>query len=216
MVRSYTYFNPRDTVLLFATQRIVEYPKEERHIQILFSTDKHWICSYYNTNAIYIYDSFYHGFLHEDHVKFLSALHPYCFYENKPIYFKKVTKQPNIVDCGVYAIVFATALILGYDSSKRHFSKDQMRHHLLQMFSECIISPFPSDLKSQDLPNLNIISKTDTVTLNTNILNFVNNKFVMTTKQLIVSSKHPHPSLEKSQNLPNYSCYKQRNKNNII
>ena len=61
--------------------------------------------------------------LHEDHIKFLSFLHPYCFSENRPIYFETVTSQSNGVDCGVYSIAFATSIILGYDPALINYNK---------------------------------------------------------------------------------------------
>ena len=138
--------------MLQTPERIREVPRNQKHVQILFSTDGHWVCSYYDTKSIYIYDSMNYNNLHEDHISFLSALHPYCFSEKRPIYFETVTSQNNGVDCGVYSIAFATSIIQGYDPALINYNEPLMRGHLMKMFDENRIEHFPC------LPDISVIS----------------------------------------------------------
>ena len=54
-----------------------------------------------------------------------------------------VQKQCGAVDCGLYSIAFATALIFGQEPSKFHFDQTRMWSHLLECFNKGKISMFP-------------------------------------------------------------------------
>jgi polycystin 1L2 len=54
------------------------------------------------------------------------------------------SKQINNYDCGVYAIAFATALIFDTDPSKITFDSQNMRQHLIEYFTQQILTSFPS------------------------------------------------------------------------
>ena len=43
-------------------------------------------------------------------------------------------KQANTCDCGLYSIVFATALTFGQDPAMIYFDQEKMRHHVVNCF----------------------------------------------------------------------------------
>jgi len=91
-------------------------PKDKNHIQILHSSsgpfDGHWVCSYYNTKYIFIYDSLNSKRLHKHHEQFLKRLFPTYDFEKCLVKFPTVQQQPNGNDCGVFAIAFAISLLI--------------------------------------------------------------------------------------------------------
>ena len=115
-------YNPRSTLLL---PHIMKYPQSTRfksvppntpQLQLLHSCEDlcekciggHWICSYYDGKAIFIYDSFNCSKLNIRYETFLRKLFPH--FDEKPKYFQKVQYQNNLDDCGVFAIAFAISL----------------------------------------------------------------------------------------------------------
>ena len=140
--------------------RHVFVDKKDRHIQILNITQpyKHWILTYYNLNSIHIYDSLNQkDTLYEELKVALALMHPYCLQENMRIYLNKVTHQLNGVDCGVFAIAFATSIAFGYEPSTIDYDHANMRNHLYNMFVRRNISHFPTQKKpvSPNLPFFN-------------------------------------------------------------
>ncbi|XP_078051957.1 uncharacterized protein LOC144478110 isoform X2 [Augochlora pura] len=87
------------------------------NIQILFSgtsnIDGHWVCSYYDGESIFIYDSLNTKWLHNDQEVFLRKLYPFYTINKLSIQFPIVQQQPNGCDCGVFAVAFAISLLFG-------------------------------------------------------------------------------------------------------
>lgn len=140
---------------------IEQLDANKEHIQILHSRDTnytfnenekystdHWVCSYYDTKRIYIFDSANRKQLHEKHKIFLEKLYPGFTFNSNTIEFPDVQKQPNNYDCGVYAIAFATSLALGEwpINSSFLFDHNQMRNHSIKLFKHNIIISFPKIL----------------------------------------------------------------------
>src|SRR5580765_7799744 len=69
-------FCPRDTWRIQCPETIEPISVMQDHIQILHSStsksDGHWVCSYYDTKVIYIYDSLNYGKLHTHHKIYLK------------------------------------------------------------------------------------------------------------------------------------------------
>jgi len=68
LLKSCSEYRPRETWRIQCPDTIEPICKNQKHIQILYSCsdvisnkDGHWICSYYDTKAIYIYDSLKEG-----------------------------------------------------------------------------------------------------------------------------------------------------------
>ena len=54
-----------------------------------------------------------------------------------------VQKQQGIVDCGVFAVAFATCLASGHDPSSYQFNQKEMRSHLFTCLQQQHLSEFP-------------------------------------------------------------------------
>ena len=156
IMRTNSPYKPQSTLIV---QRIVRNPqlqhiqridRNERHLQLLHSCDGicpnclsgHWICCYYDTTSIFIFDSFNNGRLHYKNELFLRQLFP--FFDEVPKHFKKVQYQNNAHDCGVFAIAFATSICFQQNPSKIIYDVDKMRPHLYDMFERNTLIYFPT------------------------------------------------------------------------
>lgn len=127
--------------------------KDQKHIQILHSDiitneNGHWVCSYYDTKAIYIYDSLNLKRLHAHHKIYLNKLYPFYPFDKKSIRFPTVQNQTNAYDCGVSAIAFAVSLSFGLKPDTVMYDHTIMRQHLLQIFELNKIEHFPLIIRS--------------------------------------------------------------------
>ena len=91
----------------------------------------HFVCAYYDTKNIKIYDSFNNKYLHDKVYEALQQMYPYYFAANKAVQFTDVQSQCNGIDCGVFSIAFAISLHLGYNPESIEYHASQMRPHLI-------------------------------------------------------------------------------------
>ena len=117
-------------------------------IQILHDGNGHWVCVS-NTKldvkdpaAVNMYDSMNQGFIAKFTKQQLASFLCIQSAEMK-IIMKSVQQQTSHVDCGVFAIAFATALAFGRDPSKLRFDVPKMRPHLVECLKLKKMSPFP-------------------------------------------------------------------------
>ncbi|XP_071581581.1 uncharacterized protein [Temnothorax nylanderi] len=110
----------------------------------------HWHCIYYDGLMLHIYDSLYfdtHSYydltLFEQ--KYIEKRYPNL--EQNNIIFEKVTKQPDLASCGIFAAAFAVSIALGENPSNKKYSTDmpKMRRHCLRIIKEKILLPFPEE-----------------------------------------------------------------------
>ena len=94
-------------------------------IQILHDGNLHWVCtlnisfhSLTDVSDINVYDSYDHGYITKMTKRQMAT---FMFVELPEVntYIKSVQQQPNGVDCGVFAIAFATALAFGDDPTRK-------------------------------------------------------------------------------------------------
>lgn len=146
----------QSTLLLQTPDLIKAIKVGEKHIQILFNGSKtagHWICSYYDGQMVYIYDSLNTGRLNQDQFSYLSRLYPF----KPPVVFATVQQQPyGSNDCGVFSIAFATSIFfnelpntLDYVIVNENSISDiqenemrKMRKNVNSMFKESRLFPF--------------------------------------------------------------------------
>jgi len=142
LVRTYSNYRPVETWRIQCLDTIQSVPEDKKHIQILHSSsalsDGHWVCSYYDTKRIFIYDSLNNKKLHKHHEQFLRRLFPTYNFENNPVRFPTVQYQPNGNDCGVFAIAFAISLLFNIKPETVKYNHSLMRLHLVKILESNI------------------------------------------------------------------------------
>ena len=118
-------------------------------IQILHDGSLHWVCTANisfaggkDAAAVNMYDSMNQGFI----AKFIKQqIASFMCIQNAEmkVIMKSVQQQTSPVDCGVFAIAFATALAFGQDPSKQRFEVTKMRAHLVECLKLKKMTPFP-------------------------------------------------------------------------
>ncbi|XP_028409955.1 uncharacterized protein LOC114532611 [Dendronephthya gigantea] len=117
-------------------------------IQILNDGYDHWVCvsnleiDVKDPATVNMYDSMNQGFIAKFTKQQLASFMCIQSAEMK-IIMKSVQQQTSHVDCGVFAIAFATALALGQDPSKLRYDVPKMRPHLVECLKLKKMSPFP-------------------------------------------------------------------------
>lgn len=117
------------------------------NIQILYGgeftgdTIGHWICTYYDGNILHIYDSLNYGKInYQSHNTYLQALYPF----NPRKIFHKVQQQPNLTDCGVFAIAFAVSIYFKENPENQIYDVKKMRRHLWGILQRNTLELFPT------------------------------------------------------------------------
>ncbi|KAL7287591.1 hypothetical protein TKK_0018238 [Trichogramma kaykai] len=103
----------------------------------------HWICLHYDESNLTLYDSLGRAELVSDEKKYLKKRFPQI--EESNILIPRVTRQPDEISCGVYALAFAVEIALGGDPRMIQYSQNvtKMRSHLVQIIRTKRISSFP-------------------------------------------------------------------------
>ena len=66
---------------------------------------------------------------------------------------EKVQSQKNSIDCGIYAIAFITDLCHGINPATHQYSSSkELRQHLVNLFSNDSMSPFPKVASKEHKP----------------------------------------------------------------
>ena len=131
------------------TSDIVKFSRMTgKFVQILHTGQDHWIvCSgSAEKDTIYIYDSMSNGGLTAHSTKCIAEM---MYSKEKILHLIKISvqQQQNSVDCGVFAVAFATSLSLDIDPSCSSFDVSQMRIHLLRCFEKGEMTMFPLSSK---------------------------------------------------------------------
>lgn len=130
---------------------------QEPFVQILFDKDRsHWLCislqNPTNQNGppiVNVYDSLGNGRVTTCIEKQIEAI--VCDWKGNLV-FPPVQQQLNDVDCGVFAIAFATHAVLGKNPAGVTYNTNIMRKHLLQCLENKVLSLFPTvDMDWQEI-----------------------------------------------------------------
>ena len=110
----------------------------------------HWHCIYYDGDKLHIYDSLYfatHSYnnLSLCEQKYIKKRYPNLSPNN--VIFEKVTKQPDLASCGIFAAAFAITIARGENPSTKKYSinMQEMRRHCLRIIEEKELLPFPEE-----------------------------------------------------------------------
>ena len=106
-------------------------PTEKNYIHILHDSSLHWVCvanmeTRKKDNAIlYLYDCLRKKHISKD---VTAQIESYAYHPGPQltILSKSVQQQGNGVDCGVYAIAFATSLAYGSNPEKESYDKKRL------------------------------------------------------------------------------------------
>lgn len=122
-------------------------PVTKPHIQILPSHESkyigevsHWTVFYYDGKIIHKYDSENTQSVTNSQETFLRRLFPW----DPPIIFHNVQRQSNESDCGVFAIAYVVSICHKRRPETESYDIHVMREHLLRIFEEGKLLPFPS------------------------------------------------------------------------
>ena len=138
------------------------HPRNKPHLQLLHSCsdlctnciNTHWVCCYYDTKAIFIYDSENKTVLHPSNISFLKQFfHPY--FSELPVHFQPVQRRFNVNDSAVLAIAFATSIYFHKSPANVSYQLGKLRPHLYNMFQNNELSLFRTERKKNN--NLNIL-----------------------------------------------------------
>ena len=128
-------------------------PSHNQYIQIVNLGNLHWICVASFVNGLdthkvdnqhhFIYDSL-PGSTLSDEIKSTMSAFSFCEEDMLVLEVQPVQKQNNGVDCGVFAIAFATALANGKDPTTLSFDVPKMRDHLVNCLKQKKMKLFPT------------------------------------------------------------------------
>ena len=118
----------------------------DEFLQIVGTGNGHWILiSTVGTKhpTVLVYDSVYYIVSTFVERQIAAML---CSQEKEiPLHFINTQMQYGSVDCGLFAIAFATAIALGISPEYIHFQQGEMRQHLLTCLSNGKLTTFPFD-----------------------------------------------------------------------
>lgn len=123
--------------------------RQKPFIQLLHTGHTHWICvanmaeNRNNNNNCQVYDSNnQQGEVSTNSLDKICKM-LYCKKSQVTLTIKPVQKQLNSIDCGIFALAFATALAYGDDPSKLNFNQKLMRKHLVNFLKSNYMVRFP-------------------------------------------------------------------------
>ena len=140
--------------LLGETNAFSTIKRHKKFVQILHTGNMHWICiantykGKYQNDVCHVYDSLNNGKLSSNNKRHIASL---CQYEGEKftINIQPVQQQDNGVDCGLYAVAFATSLAFGDDPVKLFYNKYNLQTHFINCLLNKNMTKFPGVSKSE-------------------------------------------------------------------
>ena len=124
--------------------------KTTKYIQIINLRNLHWVCASSNsTSGIRVHDIFdsLSGNKVPNELNRVIAEYSMCKEDDLQLKIKSVQQQNNGVDCGVFAIAFATSLAHGNDPCTAAYNVPLMRSHLIKCLQQKKMELFPLTTK---------------------------------------------------------------------
>ena len=142
----------QDTVI-GKVQEFDTIPGSKKYIQILHAGSLHWLCvanvsEEKTSDEHYIFDSLSRKIIRDDIVKQIAN------YACSPatellLNIESVQQQRNGVDCGLFAIAFATSLAFGENPGDICYDQDLLRVHLVKCLTNQNMCKFPTRSKGR-------------------------------------------------------------------
>ena len=117
-------------------------PAEPHFVQMINIDGCHWatVCNIGQPErTVGLYDSL----LHRPTAKTLEVISGFVEQLRSTVVVMPVQRQPNALDCGPYAIAFATSLVHGQEPTERVYVPG-LRQHLKQCLQAGVLNPFPA------------------------------------------------------------------------
>ena len=115
-------------------------------MQVLHDGSGHWLTvstvgASMEESEVFVFNSLFGGISNTVKLLVASIMH----IDNNYINFKvfDVQRQDGVDDCGLFAIAFAAAVVLGFSPGQFLFQQHRMRQHLFQCLQEGKLSMFP-------------------------------------------------------------------------
>lgn len=149
----------QDTVVLAAASKYRSGAKN--FVQIMNIAQSHWICAsniLTPPGVVEVYDSMPSYSAHSSALmrQVATVLQtPQAEFELRHV---DVQRQVGGLDCGLFAVAFATALCSGIDPFTCSFKQTEMRSHLLTCFESHQLSTFPAPDRPRRLAHCRVLS----------------------------------------------------------
>lgn len=130
---------------------------QDRFIQILHVQGNHWMTvAGGSPSMVHVYDSMYNFTTPETKMQVASIL---CSAEHR-ITFKvhKIQFQKGTMDCGLFAIAYATDLAFGNDPASFNYEQGALRTHFVNCISNDELVPFPKEVIGYTRPKTESIN----------------------------------------------------------
>ena len=121
-----------------------------KFVQVLHDGGCHWVCvaNFIGNNkccrsAIHYYDSLNTTGAITKFIEVQICSFLLCQEDQLTIVIKPVQQQREI-NCGLFALAFATSLLFGDDPTKLRYDEKQMRKHLVYCLENDLMEPFPT------------------------------------------------------------------------
>lgn len=115
-------------------------------VQVLHDGSLHWVCvssvGCKEAGCVNVYDSLNTGKITSHIKKQIASM----LFHSGPVVklnIQQVQQQGNSVDCGVFAVAYATSILHGQNPEDLNYDTYSLRQHLLTCISSGIFKPFP-------------------------------------------------------------------------
>ena len=131
---------------------------EDPFIQILYVPgEEHWIAvSGVSESEACVYDSVFSTTLDSTKMQIATIMHTSANRLKRIV--EKTQFQVGVVDCGLYAIAYATDLCIGNNPASYRYVQHKMRPHLLECFEKKLFTPFPSQISRPGRPTCEVVN----------------------------------------------------------
>ena len=123
------------------------YTPATDHIQLLHDGGCHWLLAFSSAGRIQVCDSLRSNLSAVTKKSLKSLFKPLVKDGKLTVTFLPSDKQRDGVNCGLYALAFASVILDGRSPSEYAFIVDEMRNHYVRCLSESNLLPFPATEK---------------------------------------------------------------------